>query len=100
VSSKLFSESLLALPVTHEFIPCQSPNDNAYVESFHSQIEVGCLSTQKFKDYGSCYEAIVSYIEFYNTKRIHGKLKMSPKDFECYIHSQPKEILVKYEISA
>ena len=100
MSSKSFSEALSTLPVSHEFIPCQSPNDNAYVESFHSQIEVSCLSTQKFENYGSCYEAIVSYIEFYNTRRIHGKLKMSPKDFECYFQSNPKECLKKYEISA
>ena len=82
MSSRNFQAGLENLPVQHEFIPCRSPNDNAYVESFNSQLEVGCLSTQRFESYGTCYEAVVSYIEFYNKRRIHGVLGMSPEEFE------------------
>lgn len=100
MSSRAFSDGLKSLPVTHEFIPCRSPNDNAFVEAFHSQIEIGCLSAQEFNSYGECYQEIVCYIEFYNHKRIHGSLKMTPSEFENRVKMADKQDLNTHLISA
>lgn len=68
--------------LTHEFIPPRSPNRNAYIEAFNSIIELEVLQVRYFKTFESVYDSVMKFIEFYNTRRLHGTLGyLSPKMF-------------------
>jgi putative transposase len=82
MSSRKFEQDILALPCGHEFIPIATPNKNAYIESFFSTLECALLAKSYFMSFAEAYSAVVEFIEFYNTKRIHGSIKMSPAEFE------------------
>jgi hypothetical protein len=41
---------------------------------------------------------VVEFIDFYNTKRIHGSLKMSPEEFETLWVTSPQ--LQTYQVAA
>ena len=62
--------------LVQEFIPCNTPNKNAHIESFNSIIELELFQVIEFKNYNEAYSIIHQFINFYNTKRIHGSLKM------------------------
>lgn len=68
--------------LSHEFIPPRTPNRNAYVEAFFSILENEWLVPRYFHTYADAYKALVEFVEFYNTRRIHGSLgNRSPKRF-------------------
>lgn len=68
--------------LAHEFIPVQTPNRNAYIESFFSILENELIKDRYFKTYSEAYSSVVWFIKFYNERRIHGSIKnMSPKMF-------------------
>jgi len=59
-----------------------SPWENGYQESFYSQFKVELSDVNRFEEYGEVLEEIYRIIYYYNTARIHTKLKMSPKEFK------------------
>lgn len=59
----------------------QSPWENAYQESFYSQFKVDLGRTDRFNELGELIEAISGTLLYYNTKRIHTTLKMSPEQY-------------------
>jgi transposase InsO family protein len=62
------------------------PGENAFQESFYSTFKLDLGSTGQFDTFGELIEALHLQIYKYNNKRIHTKLKMSPKQFrEQYI---------------
>jgi putative transposase len=68
--------------LTHEFIPPRTPNRNAFIEAFNSILEIEVLQVRYFRNFREVYETIVEFIEFYNTRRLHGSIKnLSPKMF-------------------
>lgn len=68
--------------LSHEFIPPRTPNRNAYVEAFFSILENEWLLPRYFHRYADAYRALVDFVEFYNTRRIHGSIgNRSPKRF-------------------
>jgi len=68
--------------LTHEFIPPRSPDRNAYIEAFNSILETEVLQVRYFRNYEEVYGAMVSFIEFYNNRRLHGSIgNLSPKMF-------------------
>lgn len=71
----------------HEFIPVQTPNKNAHIESFFSILEIEFLSVTYFATFAEAYEKTKRFIRFYNEKRIHGSLG--------YI--TPTEAMVKFK---
>lgn len=77
MTSKNLKKYLASLEVNldHEFIPCKTPNKNAHVESFNSIFEIEFLQTRYFFNYESAYGAVVDFIEYYNSFRIHSSLK-------------------------
>jgi len=84
--------------LTHEFIPPRTPNRNAYIESFFSIFEKTVIETRYFKTFHDAYEATVDFIEFYNTRRLHGAIgRMSPMTF---IEKFEKGEIKDYKISA
>jgi putative transposase len=66
--------SKLEKKLTHEFIPVQTPNKNAHIESFFSILEVEFLCLTYFTTFAEAYEKTKSFIRFYNEVRIHGSL--------------------------
>lgn len=82
MSSRKFAAELESLPCDHEFIPLATPNKNAFIESFFSILESALLAKSYFMTYAEAYEEVSNFIGFYNTKRIHGVIKMSPNELE------------------
>lgn len=69
-------------PLIHERIPPKTPNLNAYIESFHSNIQRELFSKEDYSTFEEAYRSVHRYIEFYNQRRFHGSLKrMSPAQF-------------------
>jgi len=83
MSSRKFEAELVALPCEHEFIPAATPNKNAFIESFFSVLECALLAKSYFMNFAEAYREVVEFIDFYNSKRIHGSIKMSPEEFEA-----------------
>ena len=58
-----------------------SPWENGYQESFYDKFKVDLGDSNRFDDLGELVYEIYHTIYIYNTKRIHTKLKMSPREF-------------------
>lgn len=54
------------------------PWQNGYQESFYSQFKLELGNVERYDTLGELVEAIAQQIFYYNTKRIHTALKMSP----------------------
>ena len=80
--AKVFSKAMETLGITHERIPINTPNMNAYIESFHSILEDECYSRYEFETFAEAYEAISTYLDYYNPRRIYGSIGyMAPAVF-------------------
>jgi transposase InsO family protein len=80
--SHLFEEECERWQATHERIPPRTPNLNAHIESYHRLLEDECLAMQEFSTYVQAYQAVVEFVELYNTRRLHSSLHyLSPRDF-------------------
>lgn len=60
--------------LSHEFIPVQTPNKNAHIESFFSILELEFLTVNYFKNFEEAYERTHNFIRFYNQERLHGSI--------------------------
>src|SRR3990167_5335427 len=58
-----------------------SPWENGYQESFYSGFKLDLGPTNHYQDLGELIEAVARTIHYYNTERIHTKLKTSPEKF-------------------
>jgi len=58
-----------------------SPWENGYQESFYSGFKLDLGPTNHYQDLGELIEAVAKTIHYYNTERIHTKLKTSPEKF-------------------
>lgn len=65
-----------------------SPWENAYQESFYSHFKVHLADPERFEKYGEVLEEIYQAINYYNTVRIHTKLKTSPKNFKLNFYKK------------
>ncbi len=72
--AKAFVEALQKLGIIHERIPVNSPNLNAYIESFHSILEDECYSRNEFETFQEAYEVVNNYLDYYNNRRRHGSI--------------------------
>lgn len=72
------------------------PGENAFQESFYSTFKLDLGSPEQFEILGELVEALHLQIHRYNDKRIHTKLKMSPKQFrEQYMRKMKIDISKK-----
>lgn len=70
----------LEYKLEHEFIPPRTRDRNAFIESFFSILENELLQHCYFENFAEAYDAVCQFIEFYNTRRIHGSIGfVSPK---------------------
>jgi len=93
-NSKEYVKLMTALGVTISMSQKSSPWQNAYQESFYNNFKTDLgLEFDRFDSIGHFVEAIYQTISYYNHKRIHTTLKMSPSQFrqqyqlhQSYIH--------------
>ena len=65
---------LKEINVTHEFAHIATPEDNAYIEAFHSIMERELVSRYEFESFHHADMKIARYIFTYNHIRKHGSL--------------------------
>ena len=59
-----------------------SPWQNPWSESFFSRVKSESGNLNRFESLGELIEYIFDYLNYYNTLRIHTKLKMPPLKFK------------------
>ncbi|MDV2583507.1 IS3 family transposase [Alkalibacillus haloalkaliphilus] len=80
--SDIFGDFCAHQKIYHERIPKKTPDMNAYIESFYSQLQRECFKRHTFTFFEEAYYHIEQYIDFYNKVRPHGSLKdRSPSRF-------------------
>jgi len=72
-----------------------SPWQNGYQESFYSNFKLELGDINRFETVGELIEEIYRQIAYYNNKRMHSKLKMSPVQFRQKSLAKMKDTLSK-----
>lgn len=81
--SKTMRDYLASLNVIQSFSRAYVPYDNSVMESFFSSLKREELYRTKYRSEADFKKAVENYMEFYNTKRPHKKLKYNtPKQKE------------------
>lgn len=84
--STLFEDMCESLDIPHERIPPKTPNMNAYIEAFHSNLERDLFSKETFEAFEEAFHAVDQYMDFYNNRRMHGSLKrMAPLAYNQWV---------------
>jgi transposase InsO family protein len=65
---------LKARGILQEFTHVSTPEDNAYIEAFHSLLEREVISRYEFDSFYHADRTIQKYYRFYNEKRLHSAL--------------------------
>lgn len=65
-----------------------SPWQNGFMERFFGTIKPEIGKLNKYKDLAELHEGIALAIHYYNTKRIHTALKMSPAAYAAKLNSE------------
>jgi putative transposase len=81
--------------LSHEFIPVQTPNKNAHIESFFSILELEFLSVTYFKNFEEAYRRTHDFIRFYNQQRIHGSIGDIPPAEAAAIYKRGDTLNIK-----
>ncbi|QUL57060.1 integrase core domain-containing protein [Paenibacillus tritici] len=83
--SRLFGDMCESWEMTYERIPPKTPDLNAFIESFHSNIDRDLFRKEAFNTFEEAYEAVDRYMDFYNNRRMHTSLRnMPPATFAEY----------------
>ena len=78
----LFREYLQEMSIDHEFTHVATPQENCYIESFHSIVESAVCVKYEFESLQEAKQTFNRFMNFYNQDRIHGSLGMiSPNQF-------------------
>jgi transposase InsO family protein len=65
---------LISIDAKHEFTHIATPEENAYIESFHSIIERELFRRFEFESLNHAKEKVDEYMEWYNMRRLHASL--------------------------
>lgn len=65
---------LRAIEANQEFTHISTPQENSYIEAFHSILEREVIKRFEFESYYESKSTISAYMYFYNNKRQHGSL--------------------------
>jgi putative transposase len=78
----LFREYLKEMSVDHEFTHVATPQENCYIESFHSIVESAVCAKYEFENLTEAKATFNRFMNFYNQERLHGSLQnLSPNKF-------------------
>jgi transposase InsO family protein len=73
--ANMVRQYLRSLEAHQEFTHIATPEENAYIEAFHSVFEREVIRRFDFESYYESKQTIAAYMDFYNNKRLHGSLK-------------------------
>jgi putative transposase len=77
-----FKNFLSLVNLTHVRTSVAYPQSNGKIERFNKTIKHECLTKTAFVDFDDAVKQINSYIDFYNTKRLHSALfYLTPEDY-------------------
>lgn len=65
---------LRTLEANQEFTHIATPEENSYIEAFHSILEREVIKRFEFSSYYDTKLTLTGYMHFYNNKRLHGSL--------------------------
>ncbi len=77
--SKVYTKFVAGLGIRQSMSLKASPWQNGYQESFYAGFKTDFGDPNRYKTLGELTAAIYLQIHYYNTKRIHSKLKMPPQ---------------------
>lgn len=98
MTSHLFFNYINEVGLEHEFIPIKNPNKNAFIEAMFSIFEIQFLQVWYFRNMEDVFEKVVKYVDFYNSKRLHGSIgKRTPLEFKELYYQGANE---NYQVSA
>ena len=80
-TAKLFKEFCESENIKPSYSKKGSPWENAHQESFYGKFKIEIGDMNRFETLGEVVFAIHSHMHFYNHKRIHTALKMTPVEF-------------------
>lgn len=69
---------LFSAEAKQEFTHIATPQENSYIEAYHSILQSEIVERFELSSFYEAKQTITQYVEFYNTKRLHGSLKMQP----------------------
>lgn len=79
--SRDFKQFLSFANLTHVRTSVAYPQSNGKIERFNKTIKNECLTKESFIDFDDATKQISSYINFYNTKRLHSAISyLTPED--------------------
>lgn len=79
--SKVYINFVQRLNIQVSMSKKASPWENGYQESFYSQFKLDLGDQNRYQTLGELAAAIYLQIHYYNTRRIHTKLKMPPQQY-------------------
>lgn len=92
-----FHDYCARVHIEHERIPNNTPNMNAYIESFHSILERECYLRNCFESFEQAFAEVDRFIRYYNNRRIHGSLKDWPP--KIYLEKVMEGSIIPKEIA-
>ena len=80
--------------VAQEFIHVATPEENCYIEAYHSIIQRELLAPRQFEGIGEAIDVFSRWKLFYNERRLHGSLgnKTPAKIWEEYLQLEQQAI--------
>ena len=66
---------LRAAEANQEFTHVATPEENAYIEAYHSILETEVVQRFEFESYYEAKLTIETYVDFYNNRRLHGGIE-------------------------
>ena len=81
--AQVVREYLKEKGIYQEFSHVATPEDNAYIEAFHSNLQREVIDRYEFESIYHAQMVIDRYYEWYNEKRRHGRLKQARPRTTC-----------------
>ncbi|HMO33710.1 MAG TPA: integrase core domain-containing protein [Lacibacter sp.] len=86
-------ECLKEVNVNQEFTHVATPEENSFIEAYHSILERQVLQNTEFSSMGHCMEVLERWKNFYNNRRRHGSLGRKTPQAIWDEHALPVEPL-------
>jgi hypothetical protein len=65
---------LRAAEANQEFTHIATPEENAYIEAYHSILDTEIVQRFEFASYYEAKITMEAYVDFYNNRRLHGRI--------------------------
>jgi putative transposase len=73
--ANMVRQYLRSLEAHQEFTHIATPEENSYIEAFHSILDREVIQRFDFESFYESKQTISAHMDFYNNKRLHGSLK-------------------------